>query len=71
MFCIFRLSSGGGLAYVGSTQTAESSRWLVISNAFDLTEPFAIYNALTHEITYLHAEEAVDEPSAEPGYIDP
>ena len=64
LFHIFRLDPGGKVDYVGSAQTLESSRELVLLKAFELTERFAIYNVLTHEITYLHASEVVDETSS-------
>ena len=63
LFHIFRLSTDGKVDYVGSAQTLESSRELVILKALELTERFAIYNVLTHEIIYLHASDVVDETS--------
>ena len=63
---VFRIKSGGKAEYVGSTQTPESARELVISKASEPTERFAIYNVLTHEITYLSANELIDQNSSLP-----
>jgi hypothetical protein len=75
LFHIFRLTPDGKVEYVGSTQTSESARELVVAKALEPTERFAIYNVLTHEITYLHAKEVVDESSpptrASPSAISP
>jgi len=62
-FHVFRQYLNGRLEFVGSTQTIESSRQLVRSKGSGPTERFAIYNLLAHEITYLRADEAVDETS--------
>ena len=75
LFHIFRLTPDGKVEYVGSTQTSESARELVVAKALEPAERFAIYNVLTHEITYLHAKEVVDESSpptrASPSAISP
>jgi len=63
LFHIFRLDPDGKVDYVGSAQTPESARELVVLKAFERTERFAIYDVLTHEITYLHANEVIDETS--------
>jgi hypothetical protein len=68
LFHIFRHQPDDRLEFVGSTQTLESSRQLVRSKASELTERFAIYNVLTHEITYLRADASSAEtrPLTEP-----
>ena len=75
LFHIFRLTPDGKVEYVGSTQTSESARELVVAKALEPTERFAIYNVLTHEITYLQAKEVVGESSrptqASPSAISP
>jgi len=63
LFHVFRHNPNGRLEFVGSTQTLESSWKLVRSKASGPTERFAIYNLLAHEITYLRADEAIDETS--------
>jgi hypothetical protein len=66
LFHIFRHDRDGRLEFVGSTQTLQASRQLIRWKASEPTERFAIYNASTHEITHLHAAEAVDatDPTA-------
>jgi hypothetical protein len=61
LFHIFRDRPNGKLEFVGNAQSLESSLQLVRSKASGPTERFAIFNLLAHEITYLRADEAVDE----------
>jgi hypothetical protein len=64
LFHIFRDRPNGKLELVGSAQTLESSLKLVRSKASGPTERFTIFNLMAHEITYLRADEAVDETNA-------
>jgi len=61
LFHIFRDRPNGKLEFVGSAQTLESSLKLVRSRASGPTERFTIFNLSAHEITYLRADEAIDE----------
>ena len=66
LFHVFRQYVNGRLEFVGGAQTLESSRQLVRSQASGPTERFAIYNLLAHEITFLRADEVIDETSPRP-----
>jgi hypothetical protein len=59
-FHVFRHNADDAFQFVGSAQSLESSRELVRLQASEPKKQFVIYDVLTHEITYLRAEDVVE-----------
>jgi hypothetical protein len=60
-FDVFRQDADGSVRWIASTESMQSAKRLVRSNAVEPSEQFVIHNILAGERVYLRAVEAFAE----------